>query len=220
MADPVPSGDSLGFLKRKIGPVPIWVICVGVVAAYYWYMHYGPGAQKKAQETANAAAIDPATGQTYASELANEQDELNALQSTAGTTSGGGSSRWRNRGTVTSPVDNGTTPTTGTTTVTTPAAPVTTTPVVTASSPPTPVSVPPIQPAPAATVTVPNVEGMWVARAGGAEDVIDAAGLTYHTNPTVNPKNTYKVVSQTPAAGTKVAKGSRVDLGIVIVAAG
>lgn len=46
--------SSFGFLTRKIGPVPIWVIAVGIVGAYYWYTHYGPGAAKK------AAAAQPA----------------------------------------------------------------------------------------------------------------------------------------------------------------
>jgi hypothetical protein len=74
-------------------------------------------------------------------------------------------------------------------------------------------------PAPA-TVKVPNVVGMWVARAGGAEDAITRAGLTYRTVPTVNPKNTYKVSSQSPKAGSSVKRGSRVTLNIHIVKRG
>ena len=55
MADtPQPDHKSgFGFLTRKIGPVPIWLIAVGLVGAYYWYKHYGPGA------TAPAAAAAP-----------------------------------------------------------------------------------------------------------------------------------------------------------------
>jgi len=49
-----PKKSSFGFLTRKIGPVPIWVIAVGLVGGYYWYTHYGPGASKK------AAAAQPA----------------------------------------------------------------------------------------------------------------------------------------------------------------
>lgn len=42
--------SAFGFLGKKIGPVPIWVIAVVLVAGYYWYENYGPGAQKKAQQ--------------------------------------------------------------------------------------------------------------------------------------------------------------------------
>lgn len=64
MADtPAPAGktSSFGFLGRKIGPVPIWLIGVAAVGAYYWYRHYGPGA--KAAVPA-AAAGTPATNIT------------------------------------------------------------------------------------------------------------------------------------------------------------
>lgn len=39
--------SSMGFLGKKIGPVPIWLIGLGIFGVYYWYTHYGPGAQKK-----------------------------------------------------------------------------------------------------------------------------------------------------------------------------
>lgn len=58
VADPQPEPEarsSFGFLTRKIGPVPIWVIAAGIVGAWYWYTHYGPGAAK--------AAAAPAAGQ-------------------------------------------------------------------------------------------------------------------------------------------------------------
>jgi hypothetical protein len=37
------AGSKLGFLGRKIGPVPIWVIGLVAVGGYYWWTHYGPG---------------------------------------------------------------------------------------------------------------------------------------------------------------------------------
>lgn len=47
---PTKSGDksSFGFLTRKIGPLPVWAYGLIAVGAYYWYTHYGPGAQKAA----------------------------------------------------------------------------------------------------------------------------------------------------------------------------
>lgn len=45
---PAGKKSSLGFLGRKIGPVPIWVIAVGAVGAYFWYTHYGPGSKPAA----------------------------------------------------------------------------------------------------------------------------------------------------------------------------
>jgi PASTA domain len=62
----------------------------------------------------------------------------------------------------------------------------------------------------AGDVTVPKVEGL---RANAAIAALKAKGLKYHGSPTRNPAHEYKVVSQTPAAGKKVAPGSRVDLG-------
>lgn len=51
-----PAGSKMGFLGRKIGPVPIWVIAIAVVAAYYWWTHFGPGSKKTATATASTAA--------------------------------------------------------------------------------------------------------------------------------------------------------------------
>lgn len=64
-------------------------------------------------------------------------------------------------------------------------------------------------PAGGATVSVPKVDGMS-ANAGIA--ALKAAGLNYHANIERNPTSTYVINSQTPGAGTKVAKGSTVDL--------
>lgn len=65
-----------------------------------------------------------------------------------------------------------------------------------------------------ADVTVPKVEGL---RANAAIAALKAKGLKYHGSPTRNPAHEYKVVSQTPAAGKKVAPGSRVDLGYQVI---
>lgn len=38
-----PQGKGLG---RKLGPLPVWAWGLIGFGAYYWYTHYGPGAQK------------------------------------------------------------------------------------------------------------------------------------------------------------------------------
>jgi hypothetical protein len=63
----------------------------------------------------------------------------------------------------------------------------------------------------AATVAVPDVRNEQV-NTGIAK--ITAAGLKYHLSSERNPADTYIINSQTPAPGSKVAKGSSVDLGI------
>lgn len=40
------SEDKFGFLVRKIGPLPVWAWGTIAVGIYYWYTHYGPGANK------------------------------------------------------------------------------------------------------------------------------------------------------------------------------
>jgi hypothetical protein len=75
----------------------------------------------------------------------------------------------------------------------------------------TPPTAPVTPPAGAATVSVPNVRNLQV-NAGIA--ALTAAGLKYHLSSVRNPADTYIINSQTPAPGTKVAKGSNVDLGI------
>jgi hypothetical protein len=61
------------------------------------------------------------------------------------------------------------------------------------------------------TVKVPNVEGK---RVSAANTALKAAGLTGHLSGARKPGTAYYVNSQTPAAGTSVAAGSTVDLGI------
>jgi hypothetical protein len=85
------SKNSLGFLARKIGPVPIWLIGVALVAAWYWYEHYGPGASTNSQ-SASADQVDPETGESYASELAAAQQQISDLQSAQAPGSATGSS--------------------------------------------------------------------------------------------------------------------------------
>ena len=54
MADaPAKTTGRMGFLSRKLGPIPVWGWGLIGFGAYYWYTHYGPGAQK-------AAAAQPA----------------------------------------------------------------------------------------------------------------------------------------------------------------
>lgn len=61
------------------------------------------------------------------------------------------------------------------------------------------------------TVKVPNAVGMSAQNGIAA---MKAVGLVGHT-ATRNPLSTYKINSQTPGAGSMVAPGSTVDLGIV-----
>jgi hypothetical protein len=42
---------TFGFLTRKLGPLPVWAWGAIIVAAYYWYTHYGPGAQNQQGQT-------------------------------------------------------------------------------------------------------------------------------------------------------------------------
>ena len=53
------AGSKMGFLGRKIGPVPIWLIAVAAVGAYYWYTHYGPGKPAPADTTATTTPAGP-----------------------------------------------------------------------------------------------------------------------------------------------------------------
>jgi hypothetical protein len=50
VADTSTSGKN--WLTRKIGPVPVWLIAVALLAAWYWYEHYGPGATTAATTAA------------------------------------------------------------------------------------------------------------------------------------------------------------------------
>ncbi len=49
----------MGFLGRKIGPVPIWVIGLVAVGGYYWYTHFGPGKPAPAATTATTTTAGP-----------------------------------------------------------------------------------------------------------------------------------------------------------------
>ena len=48
------SKSTFGFLTKRIGPVPVWVIIVAIVGLWYWYFHYGPGSQAKTTTPAAA----------------------------------------------------------------------------------------------------------------------------------------------------------------------
>lgn len=87
------------------------------------------------------------------------------------------------------------------------APPVTTTPPPTGTAPP---------PAGAPTVTVPKVVGLRAATV--AIPKLKALGLNANTNPPINPVHEYSVESQTPIWGTKVARGSTVDLHLATIA--
>jgi len=75
--------SQFGFLARKIGPVPIWLIGVVIAGGIYWYFHYGPGATKA------AAAAQTSTGKANADEaeiirLQQEVDDLRHQKSGTG----------------------------------------------------------------------------------------------------------------------------------------
>ena len=66
-APPKASKGTFGFLtKRVFGKIPVWVIAVAGVGAYYWYTHYGPGKKTTATVTDpdgnTCSALNPATG--------------------------------------------------------------------------------------------------------------------------------------------------------------
>jgi Flp pilus assembly protein TadG len=68
-------------------------------------------------------------------------------------------------------------------------------------------------PAPAgATVTVPSVSGKRLYTQ--AVPSLTSAGLGYHVNISTSSAHEYTVLGQTPGAGTKVAKGTVVDLDV------
>jgi hypothetical protein len=55
-------GGSFGFLARRIGPVPIWLIAVALLGLWWWYENYGPGATGETPVTPAGAPSEP-TGQ-------------------------------------------------------------------------------------------------------------------------------------------------------------
>ena len=131
-----------GIMSAKVGGVPVFIIGLGGITLILLYMKLKKSSSSSsASTTATPSLVDPATGETYASELANTQAQLDAVQSdsSVGYSSGSGSGitinnsstntgRWR--------APAGTTTTTSTPTpVTTPSAP---------TAPPTPT--PPTEP--------------------------------------------------------------------------
>jgi hypothetical protein len=180
------SKSSFGFLTRKVAGIPVWIIALGIIGVIYWYEKYGPGA-KSASSTANSD-VDPATGQTYQEELVEAEEEAadQGLQIDIYNYPPG----QKKTGT-------------GTTTTVPPSVSV---PPKQPTSPG--VSVPPNQAK--GKVSVPNVVGQ---RANFAIGVLESEGLTWHnTTGDRNPSDEYTVASQSPAAGTQVAKGTSVGL--------
>ena len=94
------SGSAFGFLGHKVfGKVPVWVIAVAAVGAYYWYTKYGPGKKNAAAQgtqgtdpAGNTGTIDPATGFVYGS-----PEDLAVLAGSSGTSSAGNYQDWQNQ---------------------------------------------------------------------------------------------------------------------------
>ena len=105
MAEPEPpsggekSGSPFGFLGHKLfGKIPVWVVAVAAVGAYYWYTKYGPGKKSAAQgqtgtdPAGNTGTIDPATGFVYGS-----PEDLAVLAGSSGTSSAGNYQDWQDQ---------------------------------------------------------------------------------------------------------------------------
>lgn len=62
MADaPEPAANgSFGFLANKLGPFPVYVWAILVVAGWYWYTHFGPGAAPAAGMAGTIVVDQPA----------------------------------------------------------------------------------------------------------------------------------------------------------------
>jgi hypothetical protein len=93
------SGSPFGFLGHKLfGKVPVWVVAVAAVGAYYWYTRYGPGKKTGAQgqsgtdPAGNTGTIDPATGFVYGS-----PEDLAVLAGSSGTSSAGNYQDWQDQ---------------------------------------------------------------------------------------------------------------------------
>lgn len=54
------SRGKFGFLTKKIGPVPVWLIGAVLVGGIYWYEKYGPGASSTSTAAATPADQEPA----------------------------------------------------------------------------------------------------------------------------------------------------------------
>lgn len=73
--NPPAKKSTFGFLAKKIGPVPVWVIIAAAVAIWYWYFHYGPGAKAKAATAANQALGNAAqTGEVINVHIVDEDE--------------------------------------------------------------------------------------------------------------------------------------------------
>jgi hypothetical protein len=88
-----------GFLGHKIaGKVPVWVVAVAAVGAYYWYTRYGPGkkaagaAGNQTDPAGNTGTIDPATGFVYGS-----PEDLAVLAGQSGTSTAGNYQDWQDQ---------------------------------------------------------------------------------------------------------------------------
>lgn len=65
-----------GFLKQKVGPLPLWVWLAAGLAVWYFLNR-----QQNSQATSAVdPGLDPATGETYASELGAATQQLSDLQ--------------------------------------------------------------------------------------------------------------------------------------------
>lgn len=175
--------------KKILGlPLPVFIAAVAGVAALGWIWWRNHEAAKSATTSASTR-----TSTSSSTDVSGELDELQAeideLMGSSGTGTGTGAGGGGTGTTTKTTKTTGTKTTTKTTGTTKP---------ITGTTPNQ------------ASVSVPDVEGM---RANSAIGVLESKGLSWHGSPTRNPAHEYKVVSQTPAAGKKVAKGSRVDLG-------
>ncbi|HZR54584.1 MAG TPA: fibronectin type III domain-containing protein [Streptosporangiaceae bacterium] len=87
------ASKGLGFLKHKVGPLPIGVWLLAF-AAIYWYMIHkrGTGGGQATDPAGNVGTIDPATGYVYGT--AQDQQALNSGSGGSGSSSNdtGGSS--------------------------------------------------------------------------------------------------------------------------------
>ena len=93
------SGSPFGFLGHKLfGKVPVWVVAVAAVGAYYWYTKYGPGkkaagaAGNQTDPAGNTGTIDPATGFVYGS-----SEDLAVLAGQSGTSTAGNYQDWQDQ---------------------------------------------------------------------------------------------------------------------------
>lgn len=85
------TGKGLDALTRKIGPVPVWLIGVGIVLLIYLYRKkLGSSSGQQTDAAGNVGTIDPATGYVYGS--SQDQAGLAAQNSSGGTSTSTGTS--------------------------------------------------------------------------------------------------------------------------------